>query len=46
LPTRLIANAHFSEIDYASSRFGEKDEVRLPLGMCFIARSITKKGKR
>jgi len=46
LPTRLIANAHFSEAGYASSRFGEKDVVRLPLEMRFVARSITKRGKR
>ena len=46
LPTRLIANAHFHKADYSVSRFGEKDEVRLPFGMCFVARPATKRGKR
>lgn len=46
LPTRLVANSHFRGTNYSYVRFGEKDEVRLPLGMRFVARSITKKGKR
>lgn len=46
LPTRLIANPHFHNTDYSYARFGEKDEVRLPLGMRFVAQSIRKKGKR
>jgi CRISPR-associated protein Csc1 len=46
LPTRLIANPQFRNADYSRARFDEKDEVRLPLGMCFVAQSIRKKGKR
>lgn len=46
LPTRLIANAQFRQTGYYVSRFGEKDEVRLPLNMRFVARSATKRGKR
>lgn len=46
LPTRLIANAQFRQTDYYVSRFGEKDEVRLPLNMRFVARPATKRGKR
>jgi hypothetical protein len=46
LPTRLIANAQFRKADHYVSRFGEKDEVRLPLNMGFLARPVVKRGKR
>ncbi len=46
LPTRLIANAQFRQTAYYVSRFGEKDEVRLPLNMRFVARPVAKRRKR
>jgi CRISPR-associated protein Csc1 len=46
LPTRLIANAQFRKVGHYVSRFGEKDEVRLPLNMRFVARPVPKRGKR
>ncbi len=46
LPTRLIANAQFRQSDYYVARFGEKDEVRLPTDMRFVARPIAKRGRR
>lgn len=45
LPTRLIANARFRQSSYRVARFGEQDEVRLPIDMRFVARSMTKKGR-
>lgn len=40
LPTRLMANAQFRQTDYSVSHFGEKDVVKLPQKMRFIARPI------
>jgi len=46
LPTRLIANPQFRQSGYYMAHFGEKDEVRLPTDMRFIARPVAKRGRR
>lgn len=45
LPTRLIANSHFTDAPYYLARFGE-EEVRLPSAMRFLARPIERRMRR
>jgi CRISPR-associated protein Csc1 len=45
LPTRLIANARFRQSHYHVAHFGKWDDVRLPLDMRFVARSVAKRGR-
>jgi CRISPR-associated protein Csc1 len=45
LPTRLIANSHYTDAPYYFARFGG-EEVRLPSGMRFLARPIERKNRR
>jgi CRISPR-associated protein Csc1 len=45
LPTRLIANSHYTDAPYYIARFGG-NEVRLPSGMRFLARPIERRKRR
>jgi CRISPR-associated protein Csc1 len=45
LPTRLIANSHYTDAPYYFARFGG-EEVRLPSGMRFLARPIERRKRR
>jgi CRISPR-associated protein Csc1 len=46
LPTRLIANSKYENSDYYHIKFGEKDEIKLPINMSFVARPLTTNKKK
>ncbi len=46
LPTRLIANPKYENANFYHINFGDKDEIKLPQNMSFVARPLTSNNKK